>query len=76
YDPESGNVNLSGNSANYFNGITYMPNADVTFQGSTQSYTCVEVIAKGVTLSGASNFDNSGCPASSKIVSQYVRLVQ
>jgi hypothetical protein len=77
YDPESSsNLKISGNSSSYFNGIVYAPNADVTYQGSTQSYTCVEVIAKGVTLSGNSNFDNSACPASSKIVSQYVRLVQ
>ncbi|MBR0975327.1 pilus assembly protein TadG-related protein [Bradyrhizobium japonicum] len=80
YDPEKTNknqsVSLTGNSANYFNGIAYFPNADVVYQGSTQSYTCVEVIAKGITLSGNSNFDNSGCPASGKIQSQIVRLVQ
>lgn len=80
YDPQttSGNqsVKISGNSTSSFTGITYLPNADVVYQGSTVSSTCVEVIAKGVTLSGNSNFDNSGCPASSKIVSQYVRLVQ
>jgi Flp pilus assembly protein TadG len=77
YDPETtSGVKISGNSTSYFTGITYAPNADVVYQGSTVSSTCVEVIAKGVTLSGNSNFDNSGCPASSKIVSQYVRLVQ
>jgi hypothetical protein len=79
YDPETTDKNqvvtISGNSTSSFTGITYAPNADVVYQGSTVSSTCVEVIAKGVTLSGASNFDNSGCPASSKIVSQYVRLV-
>lgn len=80
YDPETTGknqtVNISGNTTSFFTGITYLPNADVVYQGSTVSSTCVEVIAKGITLSGASNFDNSGCPASSKIVSQYVRLVQ
>lgn len=80
YDPEqtgkNQTVTLSGNSASYFNGIAYFPKADVVYQGSTQSYTCVEVIAKGITLSGNSNFDNSGCPASGKIQSQIVRLVQ
>ncbi|WLA79971.1 pilus assembly protein TadG-related protein [Bradyrhizobium elkanii] len=80
YDPEktTGNqsVKISGSSDSFFTGITYLPNADVVYQGSTVSATCVEVIAKGVTLSGNSNFDNSGCAASSKIVSQYVRLVQ
>ena len=35
-----------------------------------------QVIAKGVTLSGNSNFDNSGCPASSKSESHIVRMVQ
>jgi hypothetical protein len=80
YDPEatSGNqtLKIQGNSSSYFNGITYAPKADVLYQGSTQSYTCVEVIAKGITFSGASNFDNSGCSESTKIVSQYVQLVQ
>jgi Flp pilus assembly protein TadG len=80
YDPQttSGNesVQISGNSTSSFTGITYAPNADVVYQGSTVSSTCVEVIAKGVKLSGNSNFDNSGCPASVKPVSQYVRMVQ
>lgn len=80
YDPESTTKNqvvtISGNTTSSFTGITYAPNADIVYQGSTVSSTCVEVIAKGVTLSGNSNFDNSGCPASSKIESHYVRLVQ
>jgi hypothetical protein len=80
YDPETTNgnqtVTISGNSTSYFTGVTYAPNADVVYQGSTVSATCVEVIAKGVTLSGNSNFDNSGCPASVTPHSQYVRLVQ
>jgi hypothetical protein len=80
YDPETtaGNksVRISGNSASYLNGITYAPNATIEYQGSTQSYTCVQVIAKGVTLSGNSNFDNSGCPESSKVESHIVKLVQ
>jgi Flp pilus assembly protein TadG len=77
YDPEtSSNVKITGSSTSYFNGITYIPNSDVTYQGSTQSYGCVELIAKGVTLSGNSDFDNSGCPASVRAQSQYVRLVQ
>lgn len=80
YDPETTasnqSVTISGNSTSYFNGIVYAPNASVVYQGSTASYTCVQVIAKGVTLSGNSNLDNSGCPASSKIESHIVRLVQ
>ncbi|AMN43698.1 DUF7305 domain-containing protein [Rhodoplanes sp. Z2-YC6860] len=80
YDPETttGNqtVSFSGSSATYFSGITYAPNASVTYQGSTQSSACTELIAKGITLSGNSNFDNSGCPSSVKIASQIVKLVQ
>jgi len=78
YDPETTakGVNITGNAASFFNGITYVPNSDVTFQGSTQTFNCVEVIAKGVTLSGNTNLDNSGCPASSTPTSQYVRMVQ
>ncbi|WFU61420.1 pilus assembly protein TadG-related protein [Bradyrhizobium brasilense] len=77
YDPEtSSNVKITGSSTSYFSGITYVPNGDVTYQGSTQSSSCVEVIAKGVTLSGNSSFDNSGCPASVKTQSKYVRMVQ
>ncbi|MCA6122776.1 hypothetical protein J6500_12840 [Bradyrhizobium sp. WSM 1704] len=76
YDPEvSSNLKISGNSSSYFNGITYAPNADVLYQGSTASYTCVEVIAKGVQLSGNSYFDNTGCPASVMAHSRYVRMV-
>ncbi|MGY4161276.1 MULTISPECIES: pilus assembly protein TadG-related protein [unclassified Bradyrhizobium] len=78
YDPESStNVNITGSSTTYFNGITYLPNADVTYQGNTsQTASCVEVIAKGITLSGSANFDNSGCPASVTARSKYVRMVQ
>jgi Flp pilus assembly protein TadG len=79
YDPEpysNKGVAITGNSTNYLNGITYVPNTPVTYQGSTQSSSCTEVIAYAVTLSGNSNFDNSGCPASATPKSQYVRLMQ
>jgi hypothetical protein len=80
YDPETttGNqsVAISGSSTSYFNGIVYAPNADIVYQGSTQSYGCNAVIAKGVALSGSSNFDNSTCPPTSAgAVTRYVRLV-
>jgi len=75
YYPTSGNLNLSGNSSSYFSGTTYAPNADVTYQGSTVSNTCVQVIAAGITLSGNSNFDNSGCPASTKTEVHVVKMV-
>ncbi|WP_338824224.1 pilus assembly protein TadG-related protein [Bradyrhizobium septentrionale] len=80
YDPEpysKNGINISGNTSSYFKGVMYVPNTPVTYTGSaTSSGTCTEVIAYAVTLSGNSSFDNSGCPASSKIVSKYVRLVQ
>jgi hypothetical protein len=79
YDPEvSSNLKITGSSTTYFNGITYAPNADVTYQGNTtQTASCNEVIAKGVTLSGSSNFDNSTCPVTNPAaVTHYVRLVQ
>jgi hypothetical protein len=79
YDPESSsNLNISGNSSSNFTGVTYAPNADVTYQGSTLSSGCNEVIAKGVTLSGSSTFDNTKCASSaiSGAVTHYVRLVQ
>jgi hypothetical protein len=76
YYPTAGDLILSGNSTSYFSGITYAPNANVTYQGSTTSNTCVQIIAAGVKLSGNSTFDNSGCPASSKVESHYVRMVQ
>jgi hypothetical protein len=77
YDPESGNVKISGSSTSYFNGITYVPNGDLTYQGNTtQNYPCVEVIAKGINLLGNSNFDNTQCPASDQLKSQIVRLVE
>ncbi|MCP3368448.1 pilus assembly protein TadG-related protein [Bradyrhizobium cajani] len=78
YDPEpysKNGITLTGNSTNYFSGITYVPNTPVTYQGSTQSTTCTQVIAYAITLSGNSNFDNSGCSASVKPTSKIVRLV-
>ena len=82
YDPEitskNQSVNISGSSTTYFNGVTYAPNADVVYQGNTtQTASCNEVIAKGITLSGSSNFDNTTCPVtSSGAFTHYVRLVQ
>lgn len=80
YDPEPYNkngVNISGNSTSYFKGVMYVPNTPVTYTGSAvSSGTCTEVIAYAVTLSGNSTFDNSGCPASVKTQSKYVRMVQ
>jgi hypothetical protein len=81
YDPETtpnpnNPVKITGSSTSYFNGITYAPNADVTYQGNTsQTYTCVQVIAKGITLAGNSNLNNLGCPPSSTPQSFYVRLL-
>lgn len=80
YDPETTtknqSVNISGSSTTYFSGVTYAPNADITYQGNTQSNTCNEVIAYGITLSGNSTFNNSSCPNSSTAITHYVRLVQ
>lgn len=80
YDPEvtTGNnqVRMTGNSSSYLNGIVYAPNASVMYQGSTQSYTCVQVIANAVTLTGNSNFNNSGCPESTRLESRIVKLVE
>jgi hypothetical protein len=83
YDPETTTknqtVNFSGSSTFSLTGVTYAPNADVVYQGNTKSSSCTEVIALGITLSGNSNFDNSGCPASitgGNLQTQYVRLVQ
>jgi hypothetical protein len=78
YDPEPYSKNgviISGNSTNYLSGITYVPNTPVTYQGSTVSATCTQIIAYAVTLSGNSNFDNSTCPESVMPKSRYVRLV-
>jgi hypothetical protein len=74
----SGNqsVNVQGNTGSSFNGIVYAPNADVTYTGSAVSGGCNMVIAKGVTLSGNSTFDNSGCPAGSKSEILVVKMVQ
>lgn len=81
YDPETTSknqsVNISGSSTTFFSGVTYAPNADVTYQGNTQSTGCNEVIAKGITLSGSSTFNNTSCPApNGGAITHYVRLVQ
>jgi hypothetical protein len=90
YDPEGASwstngcknngVKLSGSTTSYFSGIAYVPYCDVTYTGnntsSTPGSTCSEVIAKGVTFTGSSYFDNSGCPASVQVKSVVVSLVQ
>jgi hypothetical protein len=90
YDPEGASwstngcknkgVSLLGSSTTYFSGITYVPYCDVTYTGNNTSSmpgsTCTEVIAKGITFTGSSYFDDSGCPVSVKITSQVVTLVQ
>jgi hypothetical protein len=69
YDPETQTqppVSISGNTTSFLTGITYAPNADIIYGGSTQSSSCTAVIAKGVQFSGNSNFDDTTCPASIK----------
>jgi hypothetical protein len=76
YDPESGNVKITGDSTSFFNGAMYFPNATVNFQGNATPTTCTELIAASVQLQGNPTFGNSGCPASITPTAQVVMLVQ
>jgi hypothetical protein len=83
YDPESYSskgVQLTGDSNSTFNGVIYVPNTPVTFQGNnkTQTNVCTEVIAYAVTFSGNPNFDDSSCKTDGAAVPivQSVSLVQ
>lgn len=80
YDPEvTTNVNVTGSSSSYFNGIVYVPNSPVTYSGnsSVNSPGCYEVIAYAVKFSGDTKLDNSGCSnGAAKPNVQTVLLVQ
>lgn len=85
YDDEpysSKGVNISGNSASYFNGTIYVPNSPVTYSGnsstSAPSTGCYQLIAYAVTFSGNTYLDNSKCKQDSAATPnvQTVRLVQ
>jgi Flp pilus assembly protein TadG len=85
YDPEpfsNQGVKITGNSNSFFNGIVYVPNTPVTYQGNSSASTpnpgCYEVIAYSVKFSGNTKLDESGCPAlgAGQPQVQYVRLVQ
>lgn len=78
FDPEA-SPQITGTSTMAGSGVFYLPNANpLNFQGDPTSAgsTCTEVIAASIKFSGTPNFDNSGCPESIKLKSQYVRLVQ
>jgi Flp pilus assembly protein TadG len=77
YDPESGPVNMGGNSALTFSGAMDFPNATVDFQGNPATTSCAELVASSVSFVGNANFNNSGCPSTMvKPQSQIVQLVQ
>lgn len=76
-------VNISGNSASYFNGTVYVPNTPVTYGGNssasapTGNNACYQVIAYSVKFQGNTKLDNSGCDSSGAVKPdvQTVRLV-
>jgi hypothetical protein len=61
-------VNISGNSASYFDGTVYVPNTPVTYGGNSVTRPpgdgCYQVIAYAVNFQGNTYLDNKGCPGS------------
>jgi hypothetical protein len=87
YDPEpysNKGVELTGDSSSVFNGIVYVPNTPVTFQGNSSvsagTRVCFQLIAYAVTFSGNTNLDNRKCiddgAEGAFKPNFYVRLVQ
>jgi hypothetical protein len=90
YDPElpppSKRVKITGDSSSYFNGIVYVPNSPVDYQGNSLatvpssasgSNACYEVIAAAVNFTGDPNLDDSKCIADGAgiVPVKYVRLL-
>ena len=69
---------IGGTSTMLGSGVFYLPKAALNFQGDplSASSTCTEIIAASIQFSGSPTLDNTGCPASSKLKSQVVTLVQ
>lgn len=69
-------VKIQGNNDSRFNGVVYAPNANIEYTGSANTGGCNMVIAKGIRMSGSSDFSNSGCPATARSEINVVRMVQ
>jgi hypothetical protein len=75
YDTETGNVSINGNSASIWAGAMYFPNGNVTWNGNgTPTNNCTEIVANTLTITGNSNFQVSGCPATSLPTAQMIVL--
>jgi hypothetical protein len=77
YDRYGTNWSIGGNSHVTFTGNMYLPNAAVTLQGNPTgtASSCEQLVAASLAFNGNATFDNTGCSAGTKPISQYVQLV-
>jgi hypothetical protein len=79
-DQASGTVKITGNGTNVsLGGAMYFPNADVTYNGTSQNTlnACAEVIAKTLTVGGNTTYlSTQGCASSTIAFNQVIALVQ
>jgi Flp pilus assembly protein TadG len=71
--PYAATDNLNGGSSQNINGVIYMPDQQVSFNGgSNQATTCLQLIALDVTFSGNTNtyITQSGCSADNLPIKQ------
>lgn len=77
-DQATGSVNIGGNGVLNLGGTMYFPNADVSFQGTTQptNTTCTAIIAKTLNITGSAYLQSAGCDANTIAHPQVIALVQ
>jgi Flp pilus assembly protein TadG len=72
-----GNI-INGNNGSSFDGAIYFPNQGFEFTGSSAAATkCAMVVARRVSFSGNSNFQNNttGCVAPTKVKGKIIKLI-
>jgi Flp pilus assembly protein TadG len=58
-------ASFQGNTGQTLNGLIYMPNSNLTFQGNPSvTNSCLLVVSKTLTLNGNSSLATGGCPSS------------
>jgi Flp pilus assembly protein TadG len=77
-DQATGAVNIGGNGVIMLGGAMYFPKTSVSFGGNTQptNWTCSEVIAQTLDMSGGAYLSTAGCVPSTIAHTQIVRMVQ
>lgn len=63
YSPSSASAKINGGSALNLQGAIYLPNAPITYNGSsaTQTTNCLVIVTSTMTFEGTTDLTNSGC---------------